>query len=65
MEVISRWIWSRSDALMNVLCSSNGLVGDLVAARSAGRCAACASSSLNVPIIPRARAASTMRSAWA
>ena len=64
MAVISWWIWSRSNGVMKVLCSS-AMVScvTLSAARSAAsmRCA-CASSSLKVPIIAASsRLPSTMR----
>src|SRR6185436_18370115 len=66
MAVISWWIWSRSNGVMKVLCSS-AMVScvTLSAARSTAsmRCA-CASSSLKVPIIAASsRLPSTMRSA--
>src|SRR2546422_99540 len=68
MEVISRWIWSRSNGVMNVLCSRVMVSWVILsAARSAASMRrACASSSLNVPIIDASsRLPSTMRSAWA
>src|SRR5881628_716204 len=68
MEVISRWMWSRSNGVMNVLCSSVMVSWVILsAARSAASMRrACASSSLNVPIIDASsRLPSTMRSAWA
>src|SRR4051812_8610428 len=68
MAVMSWWIWSRSNGVMNVLCRSamHSWVS-LSAARSTAsmRCA-CASSSLNSPIIAASSfAPSTMRAAWA
>ena len=68
MVVISWWIWSRSNGVMKVLCSS-AMVSCVIlsAARSTSsmRCA-WASSSVKVPIIAASsRPPSTMRSAWA
>src|SRR5688500_13221537 len=68
IAVISWWIWSRSNGVMNVLCRS-AMVScvTLSAARSAAsmRCA-CASSSVKLPsIAASSRLPSTMRSACA